>query len=162
MKRIVDASPAILLAKIGSIELLRLGASEVLIPVQVFQEIQQSEDIAASIVAQVHKEWLMECVYVPGEMTFPYSLGAGERAVLEQAIALDITQVVTDDLAARLYIEKIGMKPVGTLGILLAAKLAGKIPSVSDKIDALRAAGMYLSEPLIQSILESANEKGNS
>ncbi|MEN3002692.1 MAG: DUF3368 domain-containing protein [Armatimonadota bacterium] len=54
--------------------------------------------------------------------------------------------------------ERVWLKPIGTLGILLAAKWAGAIDFVSEYIDALRAAGMYLSEPLVRRVLAKAGE----
>jgi predicted nucleic acid-binding protein len=72
---------------------------------------------------------------------------------------LGIDQVVIDDLVARRVAVQVGLKPIGTLGILLAAKLAGIIPSLSEKIEALQAAGMHLSETLIQRILIEAGER---
>ena len=158
MKRVVDASPAILLAKIGALELLRLGTEEVLIPSTVLQEIVQVNDSASSAILEARGEWLIECEYRAEQSVVPSSLGAGERAVIEQAIGLGIEQVTIDDLAARRVAQQLGLKPIGTLGILLAAKLTGVIPSVSEKIEALRAAGMYLSESLIEHILRAASE----
>lgn len=158
MKRVVDASPAILLAKIGALELLRLGAEEVLIPSTVLQEIVQVNDSASSTILEARGEWLIECEYRAEQSVVPPSLGAGERAVIEQAIGLGLEQVAIDDLAARRVAQQLGLKPIGTLGILLAAKLMGVIPSVSEKIEALRAAGMYLSESLIEHILRAASE----
>ncbi len=158
MKRIVDASPAILLAKIDSLELLRIGAEQVLIPTTVWYEIEQGGDETSALILVAKSEWLIECTYDAVQLQIPSSLGPGERAVIEQALALGVEQVVMDDLAARRFAEQVGLKPVGTLGILLAAKLAGFIPSVSEKIKALESSGMYLSEAVIQRVLMEAGE----
>jgi predicted nucleic acid-binding protein len=159
MRRVVDASPAIFLAKIDALELLQLGAEEVLMPSIVFWEIEQVDDSALVAVFEAKGKWLIECEYRAEQPIDSTSLGIGERAVIEQAVGLGIEQVVMDDLAARCVAEQVGLKPIGTLGILLAAKLAGVIPSVSEKIEALQASGMYLSESLIQRLLIEAGER---
>jgi len=159
MRRVVDASPAIFLAKIGELGLLQLGAEEVLMPSLVFREIEQVNDSASAAVFEARGKWLIECEYQAAQPIASLSLGPGERAVIEQALGLGIDQVVIDDLAARRVAVQVGLKPIGTLGILLAAKLAGIIPSLSEKIEALQAAGMYLSETLIQRILIEAGER---
>jgi len=158
MKRVVDASPALFLAKIGALELLQLGAEEVLMPSAVLQEIVQVNDSASVVVLDAKEKWLVECEYRAEQSIASSSLGPGERAVIEQALGLGVEQVVMDDLAARRVAQQLGLKPIGTLGILLAAKLTGAIPSVSEKIEALKAVGMYLSESLIQRILREAGE----
>jgi len=155
----VDASPAIFLAKIGELGLLQLGAEEVLMPSLVFREIEQVNDSASAAVFEARGEWLTECEYHAAQPIASLSLGPGERAVIEQALGLGIDQVVIDDLVARRVAVQVGLKPIGTLGILLAAKLAGIIPSLSEKIEALQAAGMHLSETLIQRILIEAGER---
>jgi predicted nucleic acid-binding protein len=159
MRRVVDASPAIFLAKIGELGLLQLGAEEVLMPSLVFREIEQVNDSASAAVFEARGEWLTECEYHAAQPIASLSLGPGERAVIEQALGLGIDQVVIDDLVARRVAVQVGLKPIGTLGILLAAKLAGIIPSLSEKIEALQAAGMHLSETLIQRILIEAGER---
>jgi predicted nucleic acid-binding protein len=159
MRRVVDASPAIFLAKIGELGLLQLGAEEVLMPSLVFREIEQVNDSASAAVFEARGEWLTECEYHAAQPIASLSLGPGERAVIEQALGLGIDQVVIDDLVARRVAVQVGLKPIGTLGILLAAKLAGIILSLSEKIEALQAAGMHLSETLIQRILIEAGER---
>lgn len=128
-------------------------------PSLVFREIEQVNDSASAAVFEARGEWLTECEYHAAQPIASLSLGPGERAVIEQALGLGIDQVVIDDLVARRVAVQVGLKPIGTLGILLAAKLAGIIPSLSEKIEALQAAGMHLSETLIQRILIEAGER---
>ena len=127
-------------------------------PSIVFWEIGQVDDSALDAVFEAKGEWLVECEYHAEQSIVSSVLGPGERAVIEQALGLGVEQVVMDDLAARRVAQQLGLKPVGTLGILLAAKLTGAIPSVSEKIEALKAVGMYLSEPLVRHILSEAGE----
>ena len=101
MRRVVNASPAIFLAKIGALELLLLGAEMVLMPSIVFWEIGQVDDSALDAVFEAKGEWLVECEYHAEQSIVSSVLGPGERAVIEQALGLGVEQVVMDDLAAR-------------------------------------------------------------
>lgn len=158
MQRLVDASPLILLAKIDALELLRLGVECVLTPAEVLSEVLQGADVAATRVRTASEQWLHKCEAQAELPPVSEALGAGERALLRQALALERVQVVSDDLAARRAALQLGLTPIGTLGVLLAAKRAGAIDSVSEHLNALKTAGMYLSEALILRVLTEAGE----
>ena len=48
---------------------------------------------------------------------------------------------------------------IGSLGILISAKQAGLISKVKPKIEKIANSRVYLSQTLIEIILETANEK---
>jgi predicted nucleic acid-binding protein len=159
MHRVVDAAPLILLAKIDALELLRVGAEKVFAPSEVLLEVEQGADVATDKVRTAHAQWLLECqARAPLPLTRE-ALGAGERALLEQALALENVQVVSDDLAARRAALQLGLTPIGTLGVLLVAKQLGVIEAVAPCLDALKSAGMYLSPTLVQRVLAEAGEQ---
>lgn len=81
------------------------------------------------------------------------------RKVVALALELGTKDVVLDDLDARRFARRNGLKPIGTLGLLLAARRAGIIPAVSPEIEALRKAGFHASEALVQRILSEAEEQ---
>jgi len=62
------------------------------------------------------------------------------------------------DLDARRLAHRVGLAPVGTLGLLLAAKLRGEIRSLRAEMDCLRHAGFRVSPTLSKAILEQAGE----
>jgi hypothetical protein len=64
-------------------------------------------------------------------------LGAGEREVLAVALSLADPLVVLDDGPARRYAKFLGVPVVGTLGILLKTKAAGRIESIRPLIEEL-------------------------
>ena len=159
MQRVVDAAPLILLAKLDALELLRLGAESVLAPSEVLSEVAQGADVAAARVRLARAQWLQECYARTPLPSLPEALGAGERAVLEQALTLEEAQVVSDDLVARRAARQLGLTPIGTLGILLVAKRAGAISSLSECLQTLREMGMYLSDALVMRVLAEAGEQ---
>ena len=55
----------------------------------------------------------------------------------------------------------LGLKISGVIGILIKAKLAGKIPSLRDDLDRLRedAAGFWIGDDLYHRVLKAAGEE---
>ena len=83
-------------------------------------------------------------------------LGSGEAEVIQLARERATTQVVLDDLDARRYARRVGLEPVGTLGLLLAARLRGEIHSLRAEIVRLRQVGFYITDALIEAVLKAA------
>jgi predicted nucleic acid-binding protein len=86
------------------------------------------------------------------------ALGNGERAVILLAIDRHADWVILDDLAARRQAEECGLQVIGTVGLLASAKRKNMIASVGPFLSALENAGMWLSEDLKRTVLESADE----
>ncbi|NJL28499.1 MAG: DUF3368 domain-containing protein [Thermoanaerobaculia bacterium] len=69
------------------------------------------------------------------------------------------TKLVLDDLDARRRARRLGLPVVGTVGLLLAAKLRGELPSVAIEVDRLQKLGFHASESLVAAVLDAAGEK---
>lgn len=68
-----------------------------------------------------------------------------------EAIALALERkwrIVLDDLRARALAQQMGLKIIGTVGILIRAKRAGLLPWISPLLNELTAKGFRLSEDL--------------
>lgn len=65
---------------------------------------------------------------------------------------------VVDDDYARRCARVMGVKTLGTCGVILLAKRRGIISCVKPALDALRTAVLWLSDSLIQTILKEAGE----
>ncbi len=84
-RRLVDASPLILLARLGHLELLLLGVDEVLVPAVVLAEIRAKRDHSTGQVEQHLDSWLKICERSQADvLRFLPDLGAGEREVMAQ------------------------------------------------------------------------------
>ena len=126
-RRLVDASPLIYLARLGRLELLLLGVEEVLVPAVVLAEVRAKRDHSTEQVEQRLDSWLKICERTQADvLRFLPDLGAGEREVMAQALQEGIVSVVLDDLDARRVARRLGLEPVGTVGLLLAAKKPGR------------------------------------
>ncbi len=79
---------------------------------------------------------------------------AGERAVISVALELGVLAVI-DERRGRLRARRLGVSLTGAIGVLISIHHAGlALRSFSEDLDALDEAGMYLSDPLKQRVME--------
>lgn len=86
------------------------------------------------------------------------TIDTGEAEAIALASHLTADMVLVDDRSARSAARRLGLHVKGTLGVLLQAKRAGHIPAVRPAIDRMRAAGIYLSDLLVQRVMTDAKE----
>lgn len=99
---ILDASPIILLARAGCLDLLRVLNRRLVIPQPVVEEILQKgpDDIAARALQQTELFTLEPAPEIDPSVGL-WNLGRGETAVLSRARTRSGCLVVLDDLQAR-------------------------------------------------------------
>jgi len=155
---VVDASPLIFLAKLDRLDYLSRSADSIVTPPAVLAEIQGQRDSAASRILEAEKTWLE--VEEPRETNpvriLKAEMGLGESEAIVLALEIEAERIVMDDLDAR----RVGLHPIGTLGLLLAARLRGELPSLREEIQKLEQLGFRASGSLVTAVLESAGELG--
>ncbi len=156
---VVNASPLIFLSRGHHLDLLRHFGRRILVPQSVVTEIQRKgpDDVTTRMRHEI--PWL-ECVpdaSVPDTIR-EWGLGAGESSVLAYAFQEAGTEAVIDDLAARKCAACYAIPVRGTLGIVLAAKNRGYIPSARDIMNDLIRGGMFLSRDLLNAALRKVGE----
>ena len=157
---IINASPLILLGKIDRLALLPELADRVFVPSSV------AEEILAGPCDDPANRWISSApagIVVTPDVSaaveiLAWDLGKGETAVISMGMNRANAVCVLDDLAARTCAGVFGIPVIGTLGILLKAKAAGRIPSMSAEIDRLLAAGSMLSQQVILRAIQLAGE----
>ena len=159
MRRIVNASPLILLSKSGQLDLLRLGGVDVVTPDAVITEIGAKGGNDPTALAIRQTSWLS---VVPNpaipEPVRASKLDAGESAVLALAHGSPDCEVVLDDLAARRCAVRLRIPCFGTLGLVVAARRLNIIPAASPLIERLRQVGLYLDDELVEEVLKRIGE----
>jgi predicted nucleic acid-binding protein len=85
--------------------------------------------------------------------------GIGESEVLSFALGRPGFRAMVDDKAARRCAKTLGIRTLGTGGMLVLAKRRGLIESVSDALATLRTVGLWMSDELVDLFLEEAGEK---
>lgn len=157
---VVDASPLIFLAKLERLDLLRQAAGSVCLPQAVADEIRAKPDMATQVLEQALQTWI-EVRVVDNRMAVDLllaELDLGEAEVIVLAKILNAEYVVMDDLDARRFARRVGLRPIGTLGLLLAARLRGEIPSLQAEIQRLEKFGFRVSSALKAQLLRAAGE----
>lgn len=157
---IVDTGPFVFLAKIDRLSVLRGPAPSLLMPRAVAREILTHQDLAARALQDASGEWL-EIVEVEDRLAAGLllpSLGPGEAEAIALAKERAATTVVLDDLDARRFARRVGLRPIGTLGLLLGARLRNELPSLRAEILRLEEAGFYAGEALVAAVLKAAGE----
>lgn len=156
---VVNSSPLITLFNSGQAELLPRLFSEILVPDAVWREVAEGghQDIAAKAIHSTH--WIKRCPpALPDPVVMAWDAGPGETAVISLARTTSNLRAVVDDDYARRCAQALGVKTLGTCGVILLAKRRGIIPSVKPALDALRSAGLWLSDSLVRTILIEAGE----
>lgn len=157
MDLVINASPLILLCKVGLHDLLPQLGSTVCIPEGVVAEINaEPADPASCVIAR--SEWLRRVTVQVPDAIKAWDLGRGESEVLAYAASLPHSRPLLDDAEGKACALALGMKPLGTGGFLVLAKRAGLLDSVGRALSAMRAEGLWISDAVCVSILELAGE----
>jgi len=158
---VANASPIIVLAKCGYLDLLSKLSREVLIPQAVVDEIVAGPqaDPARQL---IENGWGARAVprLVALEL-LEWGLGPGETSVLALAQERAPAIAVLDDAAARTCAKVIGMRVIGSLGVILRAKKQGLLPSAAEAMKTMCDAGMYLDNQIIRRALQQVGESWN-
>lgn len=156
---VVNASPLILLGKVGRLDLLVQLADRILVPAAVAAEVSAKADGAATleVVRSSARCTLVEDQTVVAPI-LAWDLGAGETQVVSTALAIGAERVVLDDLEARRCAKAMGLRIIGTLGIVGRAKASGKLNAAAPVIDQLRRQGLYARDEIVRELLRQVGE----
>lgn len=158
---VFDASPVIVLAKAGLLDVLATLGRPSIVPQAVVDEVLKVDDpLDPARVWFERTGSLIEVVPTPPmSAALPgWDLGAGESAVISSARERDGAVAVLDDLAGRRCARTHGIRLTGTLGLVLLAKKTGLIDDVGTALDAVVAAGLYVSDKTLNDVRAKAGE----
>lgn len=151
---VADTSPLNYLVLIDQISLLLQLYGRVLIPESVLKELSAIE--APPLVrnwATNLPEWIEVSPATPIDDPGLNRLHAGERDAISLALRIHADAVLMDERHGRQEAENRGVKPIGTLAVLVAADKRGLI-DLSATIDALRQTTFHASPKLLASIVD--------
>jgi predicted nucleic acid-binding protein len=152
---VLNASPLIVLARAGYLDLVPKLASSVVVPRAVATEVTAgpAEDPAVKFLAK--PSWLTVIDLTPPLSPLAiWRLGQGESEVLEYARRTPGTTAILDDRAARRAALALQIPLSGTLGLLVAAVRNKLLPSLPDAIDAVRASGLYVDPATAAALMD--------
>lgn len=155
---VINASPLILLGKLGRNDLLESLARQVIVPQAVFQEVAAgaSGDAAMKEALDWATPRVHDDILIPPSI-LGWDLGAGESQVLAHCLAGG-HRAVLDDGEARAAAKVHSVPLVGSLGVILRARKAGLIPAARPLVERLIECGSYLSADLVRKALHKVGE----
>ena len=129
---IIDASPLIILAKINKLEILKKTYESVEIASSVYQEVVVNGLKINSRDAHIVKEQIesknikvldlsSEFIKKAKKIESVYGIDTGEAETIALALKLNKKEVIIDEISAREAAKALGIKPIGTLRVLLIA-----------------------------------------
>lgn len=156
---ICDASPLILLAKVGRLDLLPALADEIWIPAAVWKEVV-TNGAGRPEAALIARDFtcLTQAPDAELEAAFRMQVDAGEAAALALAARNRHACLLMDDARGRALAELNKFRFIGTLGWLVRAKHAGLVPALQPLCERLRVAGWHIDERLLTRVLKAVGE----
>ena len=149
MKVVSNTSPLIGLSNIGKLKILHDVFGKVVVPPAVQKEFGEELPEWITVKAPENK---------PLVQALLESLGDGESEAIALAIEVNADFLILDDLKARKIARKLGLRVIGTAGLLLLAKKRGVINVVKPLLMELVEKGFRISNEVVDVILQSAGE----
>lgn len=154
----VNASPLIILSRIGRLDFLENLVPIILIPEAVIAEVGAglNRDPTAATTLQWAKPRIVPNLALPTTVV-AWGLGAGESQVIAHCLGNGRTAIL-DDQAGRGCARAHGVPLIGTLGVILLAQQHGLIAQARPWVAQAQAAGLFLEPALITKALASIGE----
>ncbi|MGC4128506.1 MAG: DUF3368 domain-containing protein [Bergeyella sp.] len=160
MRKVVsNTTPVISLLKIGKLHILKDLYGEILIPLEVFNEIEAGKNKA--FYTDLSKiEWIkIEKIRNETSLSYFLDLDKGEAEAIILATEKEADLIILDETLGRFYARHAGLKITGTVGILLKAKQKGYLPELKPLLFELKAKEVWFSNNFIKEILKLAGEE---
>ncbi len=156
---ICDTSPLQYLHQLDLLDLLPSLAEKIVVPSAVLSEIEVEIENGVDLPDLMTLDWI-EIRQPKSAAALPLivDLGIGETEVLALALESPGAIVILDDLLARKTAKRLGIKIIGTLGILLEAKKKNLLPEITTVLDNLEKLRFRLSDETRKAVLKLANE----
>jgi predicted nucleic acid-binding protein len=157
---VADAGPLIHLAAINRLELVA-AVGDVLIPPGVYEEVVV---IGAGLPgAQEVSEATWISVVTPTRLDLVNALLAGglhrgESEAMALALERQADVLLMDERQGRLTAEAMGIRVIGTIGLVIAARQRGALLAVAPVLSELRTSGLWMSDELVRQVLATVGE----
>jgi predicted nucleic acid-binding protein len=92
------------------------------------------------------------------QATIEEEVDKGEASAIALAVELQNCLLIIDDLRGRKLAHELGLNIIGTLGVIVDAKLKGIIPSIKPILSKVKKTNFRISEELERILLRGAKE----
>jgi predicted nucleic acid-binding protein len=156
---VADSTVLIYLAAIGKFDLLASLYGRIVIPNAVYDEVVTQGAGRWGAAETSASTWIdRQPIADPAKAGILAQLGRGETEVIILAEDLGADLVIMDESAGRLELRNRKITFVGTVGVLIQAKLQGLIPAIKPDLDQLRSHGFHLSDRVYNACLSLVGE----
>lgn len=163
-KAVSNSSPLIHLAASGNFALLHEFYEEVWIPPAVWREVVEEgrQRPGAAEVRDAAEQGWTRVVSLHDDLlvkSLRRELDEGEAEAIALAVQERPDIVLLDETEARQAAQVYGLMKTGVVGLLIRARLHGKVAALRDELDRLRdEAGFWIDDSLYHAALEAAGE----
>ena len=157
---VINTGPIIsLTAAVGSLEFLQPLYRKILVPQEVFQELQAGGLDCAEIRAlQACQVIVVSEAPVELPILLNSQLDRGEASVIQNALNHNIPVVAIDEKLGRRIARLHQLRITGSIGILIKAAKAGLVPSLETCFDRMHAHGIWMSRDLRDQALSAVKD----
>ena len=152
MPVISNSSPLIALTQIGRLDLLRRLYTSILIPPAVAREVEPTVTKLPDWVLVQKLAHPLQPITVSG------SIGPGEREVISLGLELGAALLIVDEQPARRLATSLGLRVIGTVGLLMAGKERGFLAKIRPELDRLLAVRFFMDQDLYDRVIAHAEE----
>lgn len=156
---IADSGPLIAFSRINRLELLHELFLKIIIPVAVWNEVTIRGKGLPGALEVSQASWIKVQAPDP-QLVKPLSIlvDEGEAEAIALAQTMPECIILLDDSRARRVAERLQIKQIGTVGLLLRAKRKGLIDKLRPHLDSLHESNIYIRQKLIDAVLKDAGE----
>ncbi len=156
-----DTTILLYLGRVQQVHLLPTLFARVYIPEQVVLELDAGRLLRSNTVNPRQLGWATIVEVTEEQMAAlpPNRLGPGEQSVIAYALTGPELVAGLDDARARSVAEELGLRVIGTIGILLLAKRQKQIPALRPLLDAVRDCGFHIDAELYRKAIQLAGEE---
>lgn len=165
MRVVCDTNIIIDFAKIRRLDLLKNIFKEVMIPVEVKEELlaEEKSETGEDDICKALDEWIkvksINDVLAVESLKAHIHKGEAASILLYKKTGADFLAI--NDLKARGIAHVMGVKIIGSLGILRLAKEKGLLKKIRPLLDELRGIGAYISDELYKRILDDTGKSAS-
>lgn len=147
---ISDTSCFIILSKIEALDLLQKIYGQIITTSDIVEEFGEilPEWVIIKNASDSYKQKILEL-----------QLDKGESSAIALAIEMPESILILDDFKARKIAQQLGLTITGTIGVIVKAKLTGKIPSIKPYLDKIKITNFRISSEIEAQALKEANEQ---
>jgi|GEM_PF-253054 len=154
---IADASPLMVLAKTGRLDLVHRLTQRLLVPRKVWSELMSGNHPDQPTLRKVLSSFVVDS---DPSIAAAYGLlvDEGEAGALALAAQNPGSLILMDDARGRQVALAAGFRVMGTVGLMVRCARRGWIDSLESELDKLAQAGLFLSPRVVTEALRRAHE----